>query len=317
MQTEKLFSEFSPATDADWEKQILSDLKGVEYNKVVWNTGEGFDVNPFYTINNESGSKPLFTHTTWENIQTVTHAEAAKKAIENAADGLKYLGNDVAEFKKIAAIAGSKTLLVQNTELVEFAQKNIFLMLNVNHTDAIAEKLNKGFKVMVYSEKTGSVVEKLTDIIYGLNNLIEKNGIKNLGNLSVSYTVEKNYFLEISALRALRVLWYNLLKNYGSSFELNIHAEALVHAEDEKEPYKNMLSNTTEAMSGIIGGCNSLCITPHDCKVEDDFSARIARNISTVLKEESYLDKISDAGAGSYYIEHATKKIAEGVWKRC
>jgi methylmalonyl-CoA mutase len=317
MQTEKLFTEFSPASDADWEKQIISDLKGAEYNKVLWNTGEGFEINPFYTINHEKGSNPLFTHTTWDNIQTVSNSDVAKKALENAADGLKYIGNNSSELKKILALSGSAKVIVNDAALVEFPQKNIWILTEINQIEKLSYLLQRDYRVMVYSENKNGVVNKLSDLLLGLNRLAESIGIEKFENLSVSYTVEKNYFLEISALRALRVLWFNLLKNYESEADLQLHAEALIYDEDEKEPYKNMLSNTTEAMSAIIGGCNSLCITPHDCKIDDDFSARIARNVSTILKEESYLDKISDVGAGSYFIEHTTKKIAEEVWKRC
>lgn len=318
MTAQKLFTEFPNVSDSEWEKQILSDLKGADYaEKMIWKTAEGFDVKPYYTINNQQGGKPLFTHTSWNNIVAVSTAKAAETALANAANGVKYIGEDLAEFKKIVAVSGSNPVLLPNVKLAELPQTTIFLLINIAEVDLIAQKLVKGFRVMVYTTHSGNATEKLATLINGLHEVIKKAGSRYFGNVSVSYTVEKNYFVEIAALRALRVLWYNMLKAYDTIFDLHIHAEAMVYAEDEKEPYKNMLSNTTEAMSAIVGGSNSICLTPHDCQINDDFSARIARNISTVLKEESYLDKVADIGAGSYYIETITAKLAEEVWKRC
>lgn len=74
-----------------------------------------------------------------------------------------------------------------------------------------------------------------------------------------------------------------------------------------------MLRATTEAMSAIIGGCDALSIKAYDetYQESDDFSRRIARNISTILKEESYFDKVVDPSAGSYFIESLTFQLAE------
>jgi methylmalonyl-CoA mutase len=70
-------------------------------------------------------------------------------------------------------------------------------------------------------------------------------------------------------------------------------------------------------MSAIIGGCDDISINPFDesFSTPDDFSRRIARNISIILKEESYLDKVIDPSAGSYFIENLTAQIAENTLK--
>jgi methylmalonyl-CoA mutase len=83
------------------------------------------------------------------------------------------------------------------------------------------------------------------------------------------------------------------------------------------DPYVNILRGTTEAMSALIGGTDSLTVRPFDAafRPADDFSSRIARNTQVILKEESYLDKVIDPAAGSYYLEKLTATLIEGAWE--
>lgn len=95
--------------------------------------------------------------------------------------------------------------------------------------------------------------------------------------------------------------------------DIKIHCESSVWTKTIYDPYVNMLRNTTEAMSALLGGCNSLSISAFDelFSIPTDFSKRISRNISNLLKDESYFDKVSDPAAGSYYIEELTDKLVE------
>ncbi len=83
------------------------------------------------------------------------------------------------------------------------------------------------------------------------------------------------------------------------------------------DPYVNMLRTQTEAMSAALGGAHSITVLPFDAIYEEttEFSERIARNQQALLKEESYIDKIADPSAGSYYIENLTASLADEAWK--
>lgn len=130
-----------------------------------------------------------------------------------------------------------------------------------------------------------------------------------------------NYFFEIAKLRAARLLWAHIIKAYGTSDDdackMNIHSVTSDWNKSIYDPYVNMLRSTTEAMSAIIGGADSLEVRPFNAIYETPtvFSERIARNQQLVLKEESNLDKIIDPAAGSYYIENLTSSIIEETWK--
>jgi methylmalonyl-CoA mutase len=138
-----------------------------------------------------------------------------------------------------------------------------------------------------------------------------------LSSFGFSLAVGTNYFMEIAKIRALRTLFYHVLQMYNvSGFHpgnIYVHSESSIWTKTIYDPYVNMLRNTTEAMSALLGGCNSLSISAFDeiFQLPGDFSKRISRNISNLLKEESYFDRVSDPAAGSYYIETLTDKLVE------
>jgi len=136
-----------------------------------------------------------------------------------------------------------------------------------------------------------------------------------------SFGVGSNYFMEIARLRAARLLWAKIVEQYKpaseTSMQMHIHCNTSAWNKTLFDPYVNLLRSTTEAMSAIIGGTQSLSILPFDTfyKDPDEFSNRLARNQQIILKEEVYLDKVVDPSAGSYYIENLTQLIAEAAWK--
>ena len=136
-----------------------------------------------------------------------------------------------------------------------------------------------------------------------------------------SFGVGSNYFMEIARLRAARLLWAKIVEQYKpqdeASMQMWIHSNTSAWNKTLFDPYVNLLRTTTEAMSAILGGTQSLSILPFDTfyKDPDEFSNRLARNQQIILKEEVYLDKVVDPAAGSYYIENLTQLITEAAWK--
>lgn len=136
--------------------------------------------------------------------------------------------------------------------------------------------------------------------------------------LKFNFSVSSNFFFEIAKFRAARLLWSKIQEAYGiAPLAMNIHAETSKWNITAYDPWVNMLRGTTEGMSAIVSGINSLTVQPYDAafEVPSDFAERIARNTQIILKEESYLDRVADPGAGSYYIESLTASIASEAWK--
>jgi methylmalonyl-CoA mutase len=142
-----------------------------------------------------------------------------------------------------------------------------------------------------------------------------------LRNMQFCMGTGTNYFFEIAKLRSLRLLWSAVVEAYQTepalAARLRIHSTTSSWYQTTLDPYVNMLRATTEAMSAVLAGTDSLSVLPFDStfKPSDDFSERIARNVSIILKEESYLDKAADPAAGSYYLESLTAELATKAWK--
>jgi len=139
-------------------------------------------------------------------------------------------------------------------------------------------------------------------------------------NIKFNFGVSTNYFMEIAKFRAARMLWAKIVEAYEPKnkevAKMNIHAVTSKWNQTIYDPYVNMLRGTTESMSAILSGIDSLTVTPYDVPFEKptDFAERIARNTQIILKEESYFDKVVDPAGGSYYIENLTASIAEHAW---
>jgi len=138
-----------------------------------------------------------------------------------------------------------------------------------------------------------------------------------------NFGVGSNYFMEIAKFRAARLLWAQIVNAYlneddcKSAAKMRIHASTSEFNQSVYDAYVNLLRSQTEAMSASIAGVDSMTVVPFDAAFQqsDDFSERIARNQQLLLKEESHLDQIVDASAGSYYIENLTAALAEEAWK--
>ena len=134
-----------------------------------------------------------------------------------------------------------------------------------------------------------------------------------------SFAIGGNFFMEIAKLRAARVLWAQVVAAFGGSKEaqkIKMHARTGLYNKTQKDPYVNMLRTTTEALSGVIGGVDSLCVGNFDevTRVPDTFSRRISRNTQVILQEECELTSVIDPAGGSWAIEWLTNEVSEKSW---
>ena len=129
------------------------------------------------------------------------------------------------------------------------------------------------------------------------------------------------YFMELAKFRAARMLWAQIVKQYGpkddASCKMLVNAITTEFNQTVYDPYVNLLRSQTEAMSAALANVDEITVTPfdHAYKSADDFSERMARNQQILLKEESHLDKVVDPAGGSYYIESLTMSIAKCGWQ--
>ena len=138
--------------------------------------------------------------------------------------------------------------------------------------------------------------------------------------LSFFWAIGMNHFMEIAKMRAGRMLWAKLLKQFNpkdeKSLALRTHCQTSGWSLTEQDPFNNVARTTIEAAAAAFGGTQSLHTNALDeaIALPTDFSARIARNTQIFLQEETKICKTVDPWAGSYYVERLTAEIAEKAW---
>jgi len=131
----------------------------------------------------------------------------------------------------------------------------------------------------------------------------------------------KNYFMEIAKMRAARVIWAKLIKQFNpknpKSMALRTHTQTSGWSLTEQDPFNNVVRTCVEAMAAVMGGTQSLHTNSLDeaIALPTDFSARIARNTQIYLQEETGICRTVDPWAGSYYVEKLTQDIMQKAWE--
>ncbi|HLT34556.1 MAG TPA: methylmalonyl-CoA mutase, partial [Aquaticitalea sp.] len=139
--------------------------------------------------------------------------------------------------------------------------------------------------------------------------------------LSFFWAIGMNHFMEIAKMRAARMLWAKLIKQFNpkddKSLSLRTHCQTSGWSLTEQDPFNNVARTTIEAAAAAFGGTQSLHTNALDeaIALPTDFSARIARNTQIFLQEETYITKTVDPWAGSYYVEKLTHDIAQKAWE--
>ena len=164
----------------------------------------------------------------------------------------------------------------------------------------------------LYQNAGATIVQQLAYILAHANEYF--NEVATIHKpIVVQLSVGTNYFFEIAKLRALRLLFETVAKEYGHSPDCHILAMPTKRNKTLYDYNVNMLRTTTECMSTILGGADSVANLAYDALYHKDneFGDRIARNQLLVLKHESYFDKVSNPSDGAYYIEELTRQLAE------
>ena len=141
------------------------------------------------------------------------------------------------------------------------------------------------------------------------------------GRLSFFFCMGMNFFMEIAKLRAARLLWARIVREFDpkdpKSLMLRTHCQTSGVSLTEQDPYNNVIRTAYEAMSAVLGGTQSLHTNSFDeaIALPTEFSAKIARNTQLILAEETGVTNVVDPLAGSYYIESLTNSLAEAAWE--
>ncbi len=182
----------------------------------------------------------------------------------------------------------------------------------LNHIAATTKTPFLTINSKTYQNAGANMVQQLAYTLAHVNEYF--NRIPNINQpITIEVAVGTNYFFEIAKLRALRLLFQTLAKEYDHTFDCHIIVTPTKRNKTLYDYNVNMLRTTTECMSAVLGGANSIANLPYDALYHKDneFGDRIARNQLLVLKHESYFDKVNNAADGAYYLESLTEQLAD------
>ncbi len=139
--------------------------------------------------------------------------------------------------------------------------------------------------------------------------------------LSFFWAIGMNYFMEVAKMRAGRLLWAKLMKQFEpdnpKSLALRTHSQTSGWSSTEQDPFNNVIRTCVEALAAVSGHTQSLHTNALDeaIALPTDFSARIARNTQLYLQNETEICSVIDPWGGSYYVESLTNELMIKAWK--
>lgn len=168
-------------------------------------------------------------------------------------------------------------------------------------------------KSSLYQNAGANIVQQIAYSLAHANEYFNRIEITAPQTMVLEISVGTNYFFEIAKLKAIRLLFNTIAKEYNSNWSCHLLVTPTKRNKTLYDYNVNMLRTTTECMSAIIGGANTIANLPYDALYHKDneFGDRIARNQLLILKNESYFDKVNNPADGSYYIESLTQQLAD------
>jgi methylmalonyl-CoA mutase len=345
--------EFPPVSAAAWKQKIQADLKGADYNEtLLTKTNEGISIKPFYHSDDfEKLSIPLSEEDfkICQKIVVSEESEANLKAVDatsKGANSVKFIAKKPFDaallFKNLLGKKIefhfhfeflSEALINELAELLKHEKVfyNIDIIGKLARTGNWHKSLNDDFKTLetilaknpsasilgvntdIYQNAGANTVQQVAYALAIANEYLTRFGAEVAQKIQFNFAVGNNYFFEISKIRAFKYVYNLMLSPYNTSANAAVFAEPSFRNKTIYDYNVNMLRTTTESMSAILGGANTVSNCAYDALFHDsnDFGDRIARNQLLILKEESYFKEAQHFATDSYYIESITKQIAE------
>ena len=345
--------DFETSSAAAWKQKIQFDLKGADYNEtLLTKTNEGITIKPFYHLDDfEKLNIPVSEEDfkICQKIIIVTEKEAntiATDVINRGANSLKFVAK-----KPFNATELFTNLLNKNIEFhfqFEFLSEesldeltkllkdetvfyNLDIIGNLARNGNWYKSLNDDFKTLedlihknpskfmisvnvdMYQNAGANTVQQVAYALAHANEYLTKFGDKIASKIQFNFAIGTNYFFEIAKIRAFKYAYNLMLSVYQKNANAVIYTEPSLRNKTLYDYNVNMLRTTTESMSAILSGANTISNCAYDAifHKSNEFGDRIARNQLIVLKEESHFINAQHMVTDSYYIESITKQIAE------
>jgi methylmalonyl-CoA mutase len=347
-----LFDEFETVSASAWKQKIHVDLKGADYNEtLLWHSDEGIVVKPFYTKEDRTDTQISLPKEGFKICQTIFIDDEkianslAVDALNRGATSLQFKASKKFDFqnvlknieiktttiyfqfsflqddfqKELANFCNSEKVYFQTDIIGNLAESgNWFINLKEDHKQLgnIILSTNNCISVSgdLYQNAGATIVQQLAYTLAHANEYLNNFGGEISNKIHFKFSVGSNYFFEIAKLRAFRVLWKTLSNEYSvEGSEAHIFTQSSLRNKTIYDYNVNMLRTTSESMSAILGGSNTVSTVSYDAMYHksNEFGERIARNQLLILQQESYLQEAQNFADGTYYIESVTQQLAE------
>lgn len=234
---------------------------------------------------------------------------------------LKFLSVD--SVKRLNEYVGDNNLNVYlETDIIGNLARTGNWYFNLKEDHLLVEEIAKNSNhlkswlsvdVSLYQNSGANSIQQLAYALSHVNEYLNHFGENISKSIIFKNTIGSNYFFEIAKIKALRVLWNSLVAEYtGQQIKCFITTKPSTRNKTLYDYNTNLLRTTTECMSAILGGADTVCNLSYDAiyHKENEFGERIARNQLLILKHESYFDQVFNPSEGAYYIEELTSQIA-------
>lgn len=356
--SDQLFDNFPETNKKDWQSVAERELGNTNStDSLHWKTSDNLQFAPYYTSADNKDLQYLrkfdfrgestgyHKPRTWHNLPPVAVAdEAAANAsalhhLKNEADGILF---------SCTSPNINFHILLQEIEW-QHCNVSFFIPADFLVDDLkayIQEKKYTALSGAIYQESpsqnessfglidnvkacgifvrpstaTDEIAHALTEAVHIIEvGLQKKSPLESIiRSISFSLPVSGDFLLDISKLKALRLLWYQVTQAYNiTSYlpgDLYLHTRSDLWTDQRFHPHENMLKGTVATMASVCGGTNGHTVFPE--QENELMQNRIARNISFILREESHFGNVSDPLAGSYTIEQMTHAIAQSAWTK-
>ena len=315
----------------EWKNKLIDDLGLEKYNRLFSKSIEDVVISPFYTENNQPIN--LLIPDQWNILGEVKEV----KFIEACNEINEFLKNDINHItlyhspkldtkKIIQKFNNSDVIFFIKTDFVNDLDK----LKNNTHFIIFEQRLendkilelqdidNKNFKININSasvrNKGANIIQEIAFMLSLANEYLNIYGCNIAKHISFELTQGSNYFFEISKIQVLRILWSIITNEHGEQIDdTTITSIPSLRNKTIKNYNNNIIRSTSECISGILGGCNFIKSIPYDSlfNEKNEFSQRIMNNQLLILKNETHLDKVSNAIEGCYYINDLIRNISE------
>lgn len=338
---------FPPMDRQEWVNLIERELKGKSIDAVNWSLAPDWVVPPFSLADEapsplRAGKKAIDGWLIGECVSEKSSTAEAARQIEKAVNGkvqvlrlgkiriphLPPRGTDVPSVLLDGLPRDVDWCLEQNPEYPVIGgalsvTPHLRQIQNWSANWSGSRWLTIDCRCSASENQPEYLIDQLTDLLVKGHQLLGQFGNQSPdtinGQIRFCISVGNSFFLEIAKLRALRILWANLLQAWGLEAPHSIPPVEVHPAPDGlvNDQHLNMIRLTVQALSAVIGGCDLLMLPPSDVMEAtgpSDAGRRVARNIQHILRMESHLDAVEDPAGGSYSVEYLTDSIIERVW---